>query len=715
MTNPLLQTSNPATDLPQFDRIQAADIAPTITALLAQAQTALDLVTAADFPAQWQDIAKVLDVATEKLGRAWGAVNHLNAVADSPEFRAAYNDALPKVTEFYTALGANEQLYAKYKAIDAATLNPEQLQAHKNAVRNFVLSGAELTGAAKERFAQIQARQAELSQKFSENALDATEAFAYYATKDELDGVPEDVLHTAQALAEADGKTGQYKLTLKMPSYLPVMQFATSSALREVLYRAYTTRASDQYADQATLPTPKDAQKFDNSAVITEILALRYEEALLLGYKNFAEVSVATKMAQSPAEVITFLRDLGQRARSFAEKDLADMRAFAAEHLNLSNPQPWDWPYVGEKLKEARYSFSEQEVKQYFTAPKVLEGLFKIVETLFDVAIREDVAPVWNAGVKFYRIERNVVRSAEPPQASTAPLGGSEAHAVDERGGTKLIGQFYLDPSARTGKRGGAWMDDVRARWLRPDSGALQTPVAHLVCNFADGVNGKPALLTHDDVTTLFHECGHGLQHMLTQVNERDVSGISGVEWDAVELPSQFMENFCWEWDVLKHMTAHVDTGEPLPRALFDKMTAAKNFQSGLQTLRQIEFSLFDMLLHTEGQPDFMALLAQVRQEITLIQPPAYNRTAHTFSHIFAGGYAAGYYSYKWAEVLSADAYAAFEEARLTGDVDGTQTGLKYRQAILESGGSRPAMDSFKAFRGREPTLDALLRHQGMA
>ncbi|MDO8777130.1 MAG: M3 family metallopeptidase [Burkholderiaceae bacterium] len=720
MTNPLLQTSNAATDLPPFDRIQAADIVPAVTVLLAQAQTALETVTATDFPAQWLDIAKVLDVATEKLGRAWGAVNHLNSVADSPEFRAAYNEALPQVTEFYTALGANEQLYAKYKAIDVSTLNPEQLQAHKNAIRNFVLSGAELTGAAKARFAQIQARQAELSQKFSENALDATEAFAYYASIDALDGVPEDVLHTAQQLAEADGKAGQYKLTLKMPSYLPVMQFATSSALREMLYRAYTTRASDQYADQVTFPTPLDAQKFDNSAVITEILALRHEEALLLGYKNFAEVSVVTKMAKSPTEVITFLRDLGRRARPFAEKDLADMRAFGAEHLHLPDPQPWDWPYVGEKLKEARYSFSEQEVKQYFTAPKVLDGLFKIIETLFDVSIREDAAPVWNAGVKFYRIERrSSVRSAEPPQASTAPTGGSEARAVDERGGTKLIGQFYLDPSARTGKRGGAWMDDVRARWLRPDTGALQTPVAHLVCNFADGVNGKPALLTHDDVTTLFHECGHGLQHMLTQVNERDVSGISGVEWDAVELPSQFMENFCWEWDVLKHMTAHVDTGEPLPRALFDKMTAAKNFQSGLQTLRQIEFSLFDMLLHaqelTEAQPDFMTLLAQVRQEIALIQPPAYNRTAHTFSHIFAGGYAAGYYSYKWAEVLSADAYAAFEEARLTGDVDGTQTGLKYRQAILESGGSRPAMDSFKAFRGREPTLDALLRHQGMA
>ena len=687
MTNPLLpnfkNVTDEATSLALFDQIKPEHVAPAINALLADAQKALDTVTADGFPANWLEISKVLDVATEKLGRAWGAVSHLNSVADTPELRAAYNESLPVITEFYTALGADEQLYAKYKAIDTKTLNAEQLQAHKYAVRNFVLSGAELQGDAKERFAEIQARQAELSQKFSENALDATEAFVYYANLDELDGVPEDVLHTAKAAAAKEGKDNQYKLTLKMPCYLPVMQFATSSALREVLYKANSTKASDQ----ATFPTAEEAKKFDNSANIVEILALRHEEAVLLGFNNYAEASIATKMANSPTEVITFLRDLGQRARSFAEKDLADMRTFAEEHLNLTNPQPWDWPYIGEKLKEARYSFSELEVKQYFTAPKVLAGLFKIVETLFDVSIREDKAPVWNDSVKFYRIER----------------------------ASKLVGQFYLDPNARTGKRGGAWMDDVRARWLRPDTGVLQTPVAHLVCNFADGVDGKPALLTHDDVTTLFHECGHGLQHMLTTVNERDVSGISGVEGDAVELPSQFMENFCWEWDVLKHMTAHVDTGESLPQVLFDKMTAAKNFQSGLQTLRQIEFSLFDMLLHTEKKPDFMALQAQVRKEVALLQPPAYSRTAHTFSHIFAGGYAAGYYSYKWAEVLSADAYAAFEEARLTGDVDGTQTGRKYREAILESGGSRSAMDSFKAFRGREPLLDALLRHQGMA
>ena len=682
-SNPLLDFS----DLPHFDRITPQDVSPAVDALLERANAALETVTAPDFPPRWDAIAKVLDVATEQLGTAWGAVSHLNSVADTPELRAAYNAALPRVTEFWTRLGADERLYAKYKAIDPDTLTPEQRQAHRNAVRNFVLSGAELTGAAKERFAQIQERQAELSQKFSENALDATDAFAYYATAEELDGVPADVQQAALAAAQAEGKEG-YKLTLKMPCYLPVMQFATRSDLRQKLYRAYVTRASDQ--------AEGDARKFDNTALIKEILALRREEAQLLGYANFGEVSVVPKMAQSPAQVIGFLRDLARRARPYAEKDVADLRTFASEHLGLADPQAWDWPYISEKLKEARYAFSEQEVKAYFTAPKVLGGLFKIIETLFEVSIRRDAAAVWHPSVEFYRIER--------------------AHPEGAHKGMQLVGQFYLDQPARTGKRGGAWMDDVRTRWLRPDTGVLQTPVAHLVCNFASGVDGKPPLLTHDDVITLFHEFGHGLHHMLTQVNERDVSGIGGVEWDAVELPSQFMENFCWEWDVLKHMTAHVDTGEPLPRALFDKMIAAKNFQSGMQTLRQIEFALFDMLLHTEHDPekDFMPLLDQVRREVAVLQPPAFSRTAHTFSHIFAGGYAAGYYSYKWAEVLSADAYAAFEETAVDGQPS-IETGRRYRKAILEAGGSRPAMESFKAFRGREPSLDALLRHQGMA
>ena len=677
MSNPLLDFSG----LPLFDRITPGDVAPAVDHLLAQAEQALQQVTEPSFPADWVRMASVLDVATERLSRAWGAVSHLNSVADTPELRAAYNAALPRVTDFWTRLGADERLYAKYKAIDVSRLNAEQRRAHGHALRNFVLSGAELTGAAKTRFAQIQERQAELSQKFSENALDATEAFAYYASAEELLGLPPDVIASARAQAQAEGKDG-HKLTLKMPSYLPVMQFAHSSALRERLYKAYCTRASEQ--------APADQRQFDNSAVMREILALRQEESQLLGYGNFGQVSVVPKMAESPEQVIAFLRDLARRAKPYALQDVRDLRDYAREHLGLNDPQAWDLPYVGEKLKEARYAFSEQEVKQYFTAPKVLAGLFKIVETLFEVSILPDSAPVWKPGVAFFRIERS----------------------------GQLLGQFYLDQPARTGKRGGAWMDDVRARWLRPDTGVLQQPVAHMVCNFADGVDGRPALLTHDDVTTLFHEFGHGLHHMLTQVSERDVSGISGVEWDAVELPSQFMENFCWEWEVLRHMTAHVDTGEPLPRELFDKMLAAKNFQSGLQTLRQVEFALFDMLLHTEHDPqdDIMGLLKQVRQEVAVIEPPAYSRTPHTFSHIFAGGYAAGYYSYKWAEVLSADAYAAFEEAAgATGSPLSVDIGRLYRQHILEVGGSRPAMESFKAFRGREPSIDALLRHQGMA
>lgn len=679
--NPLLDF----TDLPLFDAIRPEHVAPAMDVLLARADAALEQVTAPDFPADWKAIAGTLDVATERLYRAWGAVSHLNSVADTPALRAAYNESLPRVTELGTRLGSDERLYAKYKAMDPAGLSAEQARARHNALQGFVLGGAELQGAAKERFAAIQERQAELAQKFSENALDATDAFALYLPTADLDGVPDDVLQATAAAAQADGREG-HKLTLKMPVYLPVMQFARRSDVREQLYRAYVTRASDQ--------AQGDATRFDNTAVMTELLALRQEEATLLGHRHFADVSLVPKMARSPEQVIDFLRDLARRARPHAEQDLADLRAFARDSLGIADPQPWDWPYIGERLKEARYAFSEQEVKTYFTAPKVLAGLFQIVETLFEVAIRPDRAPVWHPGVEFFRIERQGA----------------------------LVGQFYLDPGARTGKRGGAWMDDVRARWLRPDTGALQTPVAHLVCNFAEGVGGKPALLTHDDVITLFHEFGHGLHHMLTQVNERDVSGISGVEWDAVELPSQFMENFCWEWDVLKHMTAHVDTGEPLPRALFDKMLAAKNYQSGLQTLRQVEFALFDMLLHSQATPPasgkaIMALLDEVRAEVAVMQAPAYSRTPHTFSHIFAGGYSAGYYSYKWAEVLSADAYAAFEEAaarhgRSTVDPD---TGRRYRQAVLEAGGSRPAIESFKAFRGREPQIDALLRHQGMA
>jgi len=673
MSNPLLDSAA----LPRFDAIRPAHVAPAIDALLAEAQAALDKATGPAVPADYDALSAVLDVATERLGRAWGAVSHLNAVADTPELRAAYTEALPKVTDFYTQLGADERLYAKYKAIangpQAATLNAARRKALSNAMRDFVLSGAELQGADKERFAAIQARQAELGQAFSEHVLDATDAWSHVATEADLAGVPDDVKAATRTAAAADGLASGHKLTLHMPVYLPVMQYAQDRDLRERLYRAHVTRASEAGPAER-----------DNSAVMREILALREEEARLLGYASFAEVSLVPKMADSPQQVEGFLRDLARRARPHAERDLAELRDFARTELGLPELQAWDIAYASEKLKEARYAFSDTEVKQYFTEPKVLAGLFRIIETLFEVAIRPDSAPVWNENVRFFRIDR----------------------------GGKLVGQFYLDPYARPGKRPGAWMDDVRGRWARPEGG-LQTPVAQLVCNFAAPVAGKPALLSHDDVTTLFHEFGHGLHHMLTQVDEIGVAGISGVEWDAVELPSQFMENFCWEWEVVRHMTAHVDSGEPLPRALFDKMLAARNFQSGLQTLRQVEFSLFDMRIHAEPSAaiDIQRSIDEVRREIAVLQPPAFNRFQHSFSHIFAGGYAAGYYSYKWAEVLSADAYAAFEEE----GVFNPAVGRRYREAILEAGGSRPAIESFKAFRGREPRIDALLRHQGMA
>ena len=684
-TNPLLDTSG----LPLFDQIKPEHVTPALDVLLADAEASLTKVTGPDVPPDYDALSLLLDVSTERLGRAWGAVGHLNSVADTPELRAAFNDNLPRMTEFYTRLGADERLYAKYKALNQAQqalpaeerLSAPRQRALDNALRGFVLGGAELQGEAKTRFAAIQEEQAAKSQAFSEHVMDATDAFAHYASADELVGVPQDVQDATRAAAEAEGKDG-HKLTLHMPCYLPVMQYATHRGLRETMYRAYSTRASEFGPAER-----------DNSQLMQDILRLRQEEATLLGYGSFADVSLVPKMADSPAQVMSFLRDLAQRARPYAEKDMAELRDFARSELGLDDLQAWDVAFVSEKLKEARYAFSDQEVKQYFTEPTVLKGLFSLIERLFEVQIKPDTAPVWHESVRFFRIERQ----------------GAQ--------GTELVGQFYLDPYARPGKRPGAWMDDVRGRWSRPDNHATQTPVAHLVCNFAKGVGDKPALLTHDDVITLFHEFGHGLHHMLTKVNDIGVAGISGVEWDAVELPSQFMENFCWEWGVLQQLTSHVDTGAPLPRDLYDKMIAAKNFQSGLMTLRQIEFSLFDMRLHAEaGSADrIQQVVDEVRREVAVNIPPAFNRFQHTFSHIFAGGYAAGYYSYKWAEVLSADAYAAFEEAASGAGVVNPEVGRRYREAILEAGGSRPAMESFKAFRGREPQIDALLRHQGMA
>ena len=688
--NPLLDFS----DLPRFGEIRPEHVTPALDVLLADAAAAVERAAQPITPASWADVVEPVERATEPLSRAWSVVGHLNAVADTPELRAVYGENLPRVTEFWSSVGQNLALYEKYKALNASidfeSLTSERKKILANALRDFRLSGAELPEDQKPRFAELQERQAALSKAFSDHVLDATNAYAYLVeagNEAQLAGLPEDVVEAAKEAAEREGKTG-YKFTLHFPSYFPVMQYSENRPMREAMYRAYVTRASElgpQYGN--------GKPEWDNTAVLAEQLTLRAEEAHMLGYNNFAEVSLAPKMAESPAQVMSFLEDLATRARPHAEQDWKELREFAANELGMSELQPWDMTFAAERLRQKRYSFSENEVKQYFPEDAVFKGLFKVTETLFGVRIRRDEAAVWHPDVRFFRVE-------------------------NQDGG--LVAQFYLDLYAREGKRGGAWMDDARGRH-KHTHGSVQTPVAYLTCNFSAPVGGKPACFTHDEVITLFHEFGHGLHHMLTRVDELGVSGINGVEWDAVELPSQFMENFCWEWDVLSDMTSHVETAKPLPRDLFDKMLAAKNFQSGLGTLRQIVFSMFDMQLHTgfdaSGAKNATELASEINERFHVVPQAPFSRWPNTFSHIFAGGYAAGYYSYKWAEVLSADAYAAFEEAAqaASGSVLDQATGMRYRKEILEVGGSRPAMESFKAFRGREPNIDALLRHNGMA
>ncbi len=681
-TNPLLDFSG----LPRFDAILPTHVDSAINGLLAENRALIDRLADDPQPATWNNFAGPLTDGIERLSRAWGIVGHLHSVNDIPEWREAYNRMLPDVSRFYAELGHNLKLFAKYKALrDGAeypTLSPARRRIIDNEVRDFRLSGAELPDEQKPRFQAIQEELASLAAKFSENLLDATNAFAEFVTDEaELAGLPPDVIHAAREAAEKDGKAG-WKFTLHMPSYWPVQQFADSRRLREVLYRASATRASEF-----------GPENLDNTPLIKRILELRQEEATMLGYRNFAEVSLVPKMAESVEQVLAFLRDLAKKARPFAEKDVAELREFARRELGLETLESWDMGYASEKLRQARYAFSEQDVKPYFTEPKVLAGLFHVAEALYGVQIRPDSAPVWHEDVRFFRIEKD----------------------------GELVGQFYLDPYARETKRGGAWMDEAisRRRVGNNDNSSIQKPVAYLACNFPRPVGGKPATFSHGDVETLFHEAGHGLHHLLTRVEELGVSGIHGVEWDAVELPSQFMENYCWEWDVLCQMSGHVDTGEPLPRELFDKMLAARNFQSGMLTVRQIEFALFDMLLHSDFDPagegekcgSVLDLLDAVRKEVAVTFPPEWNRFPNSFSHIFGGGYAAGYYSYKWAEVLSADSYAAFEEA---GDPFDPVVGKRFLDEILAAGGARPALENFRAFRGRDPQVDALLRHSGM-
>ena len=670
--NPLLDFAS----LPRFSEVLPEHVNPAIEQLIADARTAVSVVEKAE-SITWQTVVEPLQDATERLGRAWGAVAHLNAVISSPALRDAHNTALPKVTQFFTELGLNRALFERYKALseDAASLSDEQRALLAHELKDFRLSGIELEGQARERFAAIQEELAETQSKFEDNVLDATNAWTHDVPVADLAGVPADVVATAQAKAKEAGLAdGVARLTLQAPCYLPVMQYAESAALRELMYRAYATRASDE-----------GEVRFDNGAAIAKIMALRAEEAKLLGFQNYAEVSLVPKMANSPQQVLDFIRDIARRARPFAERDLAELRAFAAAELGIANLASPDVAFASEKLRQQRYAFSDEEVRQYFPEDRVLAGLFRVVESIYSVRIVEGKASAWHPDVRFFEV-----------------LDGSGSR----------IGEFYFDLYARDSKRGGAWADSARDRRVR--NGQLQTPVAYMTCNFPAPVGDKPALFTHDDVITLFHEFGHGLHLLLTEVGTLGISGFGHVEWDAVELPSQFMENYCWEWDVLSHMTQHVETCEPLPRALFDKMLAAKNFQAGLGTLRQMEFALFDMRLHAENigadRAALLKLLGEVRAEVAVMQPPAYNRMPWSFGHIFGGGYAAGYYSYKWAEVLSADAYSRFEEEGVLSPVAGNA----FRKEVLGRGGSRDAMTNFVAFRGRSPTVDALLRHNGM-
>jgi oligopeptidase A len=673
-SNPLLDF----TGLPRFAAIKAEHITPAVELLISENRARIEALTRPGIPATWAEFVAPLEDANERLARAWGVVGHLHGVLDSPELRAAYNANQPKIVQYYTELGQNLVLFEKYKALKAspeyAALSAAQRKIIENEIRDFRLSGAELTSEKKQRFAAISEELAQLSTQFSENLLDATNAFSLHVEdRSLLEGIPEDVVETAQAAADKNGKSG-WTFSLQAPSYVPFMQYAATRQLREQMYRAYVTRASEF-----------GKPELDNTPLITRILGLHHEAAQLLGYANHAEVSLVPKMARTPPQVLDFLNDLAAKALPFARKDYAELSEFAATELGLTQLQAWDLAYASEKLRAARYAFSDQEVKQYFPEAKVMQGMFRVVETIFGVRIQSDQAETWDPAVRVFRIS-------------------------DSQG--RLLGQFYLDPYARDTKRGGAWMDEVIGR--RRLDGGVQTPVAYLVCNFSAPVGGKPALFTHDEVLTLFHEFGHGLHHLLTRVDYLGVSGLHGVEWDAVELPSQFMENFCWEWEVLEHMTAHVDSGSSLPRALYDKMLAARNFQSGMQTVRQLEFSLFDMHLHYDfdvrGSKTPQQLLDEIRARVAVAVPPAYNRFQNNFSHIFAGGYGAGYYSYKWAEVLSADAYSLFEEH---GVLD-SHSGKLFRDEILAVGGSRPALESFMAFRGREPSVDALLRHSGM-
>jgi len=674
-------SNNPLIDypeLPPFSNIQPEHVLPAVEQLVADGRARIQQVLA-DGNFDYAHLVQALDEEDDRLGKAFGPAGHLNAVAQNEALRNAYNSCLPLLSEYGTEVGQNAELCAAYQALRDSdewdSLNEAQQKDIENTLRDFRLSGVDLPEDKKAQYMANSKRLSELTSKFSDNTLDATQAWTKHVTDEaELDGLPDSAKAGAADRAKADGKQG-WLLTLDAPVFIAVMSHCKNAELRKEMYVAWTTKASDQ---------GPQAGQFDNAAIMDEILKLRHQQAQLLGFANYGEESLATKMARDVNEVIQFLEDLAQRAKPQAEQELAELKAFAAEQ-GADDLNPWDIGFWSERLREERYSISEEELRPWFPADTVINGMFAVVGKLFGIQFRQrDDVDTWHDDVRFYEL-------------------------VDDDGSVRAA--FYLDMYARTGKRGGAWMDDARIRRRRPD-GTLQTPVAYLTCNFAPPAGGKPGLLTHDEVVTLFHEFGHGLHHMLTEQDVSGISGINGVAWDAVELPSQFLENWCWTEEGIALISGHYETGEPLPKEKLEKMLAAKNFQGAMQMVRQLEFSLFDMRIHAEYREglDIYQVLNEVREQVAVIQPPAFNRFPNSFGHIFAGGYAAGYYSYKWAEVLSADAYSRFEEE---GEFN-EETGRAFRSEILAKGGSREPMELFKAFRGREPSVEPLLRHCGI-
>ena len=678
MNNPLLENEA----LPAFSEILPEHIEPALDEVLKQAKLAVDNLLSKLKTPTWETLVVPMEELDARIHQVWSPVSHLNSVMNSEELRAAYNACLPKLSEFGTDLGQNEDLYEAYKAIAISDqyqlLDVAQKKVIDNSLRDFRLSGVELSQTKRDQFKTISQSLSELTAKFEENVMDSTQSWQKNITDESLlSGLPDSAKAMAAQVAQRANKKG-WLFTLDFPSYLPLITYADNRALRKEVYTAFATRASDQGIN---------GDQWDNTSVIAEILSLRHQLANLIGFDNHAERSIETKMAQSSQQVLDFLGDLATRSKPIAEKEFVELQSFAKENTELRGVEAWDMTYFSEKLRQQRYAISQEEIKSYFPEDKVVSGLFAVVNRLYGLNIveRHDI-DVWHPSVRFFDI-------------------------FDESGASR--GQFYLDLYARSHKRGGAWMDECLSHRLTPNG--LQIPVAYLTCNFSEPIGDKPALFSHDEVTTLFHEFGHGLHHMLTKIHYAGVSGINGVPWDAVELPSQFMENWCWEREALDLISGHFETGETLPSALFDKMIAARNFQSAMVMIRQLEFSLFDFRLHLEFDPEQEGqaekVLAEVREEISVFIPPAFSRFGHSFSHIFAGGYAAGYYSYKWAEVLSADAFSKFEEK---GIFD-RKTGVEFLQAILEQGGSREPMDLFVEFRGRKPEIDALLRHSGIA